>query len=79
MKPHVLSLPFERPNGNRILNYIWYTFYMNIESPSYKVIRGALSKEYVDLVLEKIKENDLQNRTEALRLENDFIFTISEC
>jgi hypothetical protein len=32
---------------------------MNIESPSYKVIRGALSKEYVDLVLEKIKENDL--------------------
>jgi len=59
MKLHTLSLPFNLPNHNRVLNYIWYTFYMNIQSPSYVLIENALSKEYVDIVLNKIKENNL--------------------
>jgi len=38
---------------------IWYNFNMNNESPVYMVIRNALTKEYVDSVIAKIKENDL--------------------
>lgn len=32
---------------------------MNTKSPEYVVIKSALTKEYVDIVIEKIKENNL--------------------